>query len=71
MPLRADESFLSQLERYREAGVNIVSLNVGMADVPMREHVRVLSFMRRWITQSWIGYQQTAWSAGYLSAQTR
>jgi membrane dipeptidase len=49
MPLRADASFLPQLSRYRDAGFDVVSLNVGMADVPLLEHVRVLSFMRRWI----------------------
>jgi membrane dipeptidase len=49
MPLRADAGFLPQLERYREAGVNVVSLNVGFADISWEEHLRVLSFMRRWI----------------------
>lgn len=49
MPLRADVSFLPQLERYRTAGVNIVSLNVGFADISWSEHVRILSFMRQWI----------------------
>jgi len=29
--------------------VNVVSLNIGMADQSMVEHLRVLSFMRRWI----------------------
>jgi membrane dipeptidase len=51
MPLRADESFLPQLERYRSAGVNVVSLNVGFADISWVEHIRVLSFMRRWISR--------------------
>lgn len=51
MPLRADASFLPQLERYRNAGVNIVSLNIGMADIPLLEHLRVVSFIRRWIAQ--------------------
>jgi membrane dipeptidase len=49
LPLRADASFLSQLERYREAGVNVVSLNVGFADMSWAEHLRILSFMRQWI----------------------
>ena len=51
MPLRAEENFLPQLERYRHAGVNVVSLNVGMAQIPLIEHLRVLSFMRRWIAR--------------------
>lgn len=49
MPLRADASYLPQLERYRRAGVNVVSLNVGMADFSLADHLRVLSFMRWWI----------------------
>jgi membrane dipeptidase len=51
MPLRADDSFLPQLERYRNAGVNVVSINVGCADTPLIEHIRVLSFMRDWIAR--------------------
>ena len=57
MPLRADASFLPQLERYRNAGVNVVSINVGFADTPLIEHVRVLSFMRRWIARRPETYQ--------------
>jgi membrane dipeptidase len=51
MPLRADDGFLCQLERYRHAGFHIVSLNIGMAEGSLLEHLRVLSFMRRWIAQ--------------------
>lgn len=57
MPLRADASFLPQLERYRNAGVNVVSLNVGFADMPWAEHLRVLSFMRQWIAKHPESYQ--------------
>jgi membrane dipeptidase len=49
MPLRTDESCLPQLERYRRAGVTVVSLNIGFAKIPWTEHLEVLSFMRRWI----------------------
>ena len=49
MPIRADDSFLPQLERYRRAGFTVVSINVGFAATPLIEHIRVLSFMRRWI----------------------
>jgi membrane dipeptidase len=49
LPLRADGRFLPQLERYRDAGVNVVSLNVGFAGMSWAEHVRILSFMRQWI----------------------
>ena len=50
MPLRADARFLPQLERYRKAGVNVVSLNIGFAEMSWVEHVQVLSFMRQWIS---------------------
>jgi membrane dipeptidase len=60
MPLRADASFLPQLARYRAAGVDVVSLNVGMADLPLLEHLRVLSFMRQWVTQHPDAYQLVA-----------
>jgi membrane dipeptidase len=50
MPLRVgDETFLPQLERYRQAGVDVVSLNIGFAEMSWTEHLQVLSFMRRWI----------------------
>ena len=49
LPLRADDRFMSELERYRDVGVNVVSLNIGFADIPWTEHVRVLSFMRQWL----------------------
>lgn len=51
MPLRADASFLPELERYRSAGVNIVSLNVGYGEMDLTEHLSILSFMRSWISQ--------------------
>lgn len=51
MPLRADDRFLPQLERYRKAGVTVASLNVGFAKIPWTEHLRVLSFMRQWVAQ--------------------
>ncbi|MHB8814977.1 MAG: dipeptidase [Steroidobacteraceae bacterium] len=50
LPLRADPEFLPQLERYRRAGVNVVSINVGMAEMRWAEHIRVLSYIRRWIS---------------------
>jgi membrane dipeptidase len=49
LPLRADSSFLPQLERYRGAGVNVVSLNVGFANMSWAEHMTILCFMRQWI----------------------
>lgn len=49
LPLKADARFLPQLERYRKAGVSVVSLNIGYANMSWAEHVRILSFMRQWI----------------------
>jgi membrane dipeptidase len=49
MPLRADDRFLPQLDRFRRAGVDVVSLNIGFADVRWQDHIRVLSHIRRWI----------------------
>jgi membrane dipeptidase len=57
MPLRADARFLPQLERYRNAGVNVVSLNVGYADIPWAEHIKILSFMRQWVAQHSTAYR--------------
>ena len=50
MPLRTDAGFLSELERYRAIGVNVVSLNVGFAEMSLAEHIRILSFMRNWLS---------------------
>ena len=50
MPLRTDDTFLPQLERYRRAGVNVVSLNVGFADIDWQQQLQVLSYMRRWLS---------------------
>jgi len=49
MPLRADAGHLPQLERYRAAGVTVVSLNVGYGLRSWDEHLEVLTFMRGWI----------------------
>lgn len=51
MPLRASDSFLPQLERYRRAGVTVASINVGFAEIQWTQHMEVLSFMRRWIAR--------------------
>jgi len=55
LPLRVDDSFLPQLRRYRDAGVDVVSINAGYADIPWTDHLRMLSYMRAWIArQSWM-----------------
>jgi membrane dipeptidase len=52
MPLRPDDDrFLPQLERYRRAGANIVSLNVGFDAVPWENTVRMLAHFRHWVRQ--------------------
>jgi membrane dipeptidase len=51
MPMRADARFLPQLERYRKAGANVVSINVGFAEMSWAEHLHILSFMRQWVAQ--------------------
>jgi membrane dipeptidase len=57
MPIRPEAEFLPQLERYRNAGVNVVSLNVGFAEITWAESLRVLSFMRQWLAQRQETYQ--------------
>jgi membrane dipeptidase len=50
MPLRPDDdSFLPQLERVREAGVDALTLNVGCGGQGIEEHVRMLGALRHWI----------------------
>lgn len=51
LPLRTDERFLPQLERHLKSGASVVSVNVGFADLPWTEHLRVLSFMRQWFSR--------------------
>jgi membrane dipeptidase len=51
MPLRASGDFLPQLKRFRNNGVDVVSLNVGFADMSWADHIKTLSFMRQWIAQ--------------------
>lgn len=50
LPLRPDdEAFLPQLERSRNAGVNVISVNVGFGTQGIVEHVRMLAHFRRWL----------------------
>jgi membrane dipeptidase len=51
LPLRVDPDFLLQLDRFRNAGVSLVSINVGFADMSWAEHMEILSFMRQRIAQ--------------------
>jgi membrane dipeptidase len=51
MPLGDDNDFLPQLEQYRRAGVNVVSLNIGFADMSPERHFAVAQRMRHWIME--------------------
>jgi membrane dipeptidase len=52
MPLRPDdESFLPQLARYHNSGVDVVSLNVGFDAVPWENTSRMLAQFRHWLRQ--------------------
>jgi membrane dipeptidase len=52
LPLRpSDDRFLPQLERLRETGVTVVSLNVGFDVEPIEKHVRMLARFREWVRQ--------------------
>lgn len=49
MPLRADDSFLPQLERYRQSGYSVVSLNIGMDLNTLEEIFSTLAHFRHWV----------------------
>jgi membrane dipeptidase len=50
MPLRPlDQRFLPQLERCRQAGVTVVTLNVGFGEQTLADHVRMLAHFRHWL----------------------
>ena len=52
MPLRAnDHSFLPQLQQFRDAGVDIVSLNVGFDSVSWENTLPMLNSFRDWISK--------------------
>jgi Zn-dependent dipeptidase, microsomal dipeptidase homolog len=49
-PLRpGDVEYLPVLDRYRAAGVDVVSLNVGFGEQGIEDHIRMLSHLRGWI----------------------
>jgi membrane dipeptidase len=50
MPLRPeDERFIPELRRLREAGVDVVGLNIGFGSQGVEEHLRMLAHFRRWL----------------------
>jgi membrane dipeptidase len=44
-----DTSFLPQLQRYRAAGVDVVTINIGFGDQGVEQHLRTLASMRHWL----------------------
>ncbi len=52
MPLRPDDtSFLPQLQRYRDSGVDVVSLNVGFDALGAEVAPQMLATMRSWLAE--------------------
>lgn len=50
MPLRPDDdSFLPQLKRVRDSGIDALTLNVGCGGQGIEEHIRMLGTFRQWI----------------------
>jgi membrane dipeptidase len=50
MPLTPhDTSFLPQLQRHREAGADVVMVNVGFGDDGVEAHLRMLAALRAWL----------------------
>ena len=50
LPMRPDDhTFLPQLEQYRAAGVDVVSLNIGYGSLDLEHHLRMAAAFRRWI----------------------
>lgn len=50
MPLRPeDESFLPQLQRVKDSGCDVVSLNIGFDAMPWENAILTVSTMRRWL----------------------
>jgi len=49
MPLRADDSFLPQLERCRQSGVTVVTLNIGLDLTDFEQNLRVLAHFRDFV----------------------
>jgi membrane dipeptidase len=50
MPLKPhDTSFLPQLQRHRDAGADVVIVNVGYGDDGVEQHLRMLASMRGWL----------------------
>ena len=71
MPLRPDDhSFLPQLQQFRDAGVDIVSLNVGFDSVSWENTLPMLHSFRDWIAKHEDQYRLVASADDIESART-
>jgi len=51
LPIRLDDEFLPQLARHKQAGADVVSINVGFGDMPWQRHIEMLAHFRHWIAR--------------------
>lgn len=51
LPMRADDSFLPQLERHRAAGFSVVSVNIGFGAFTAEQHLELVNYFRAWLQQ--------------------
>lgn len=49
LPLRADDAFMGELERYRKSGYDVASINVSFDIMDFDNGFKVISFFRSWI----------------------
>lgn len=69
MPFRADDSYLPQLQRCTDAGVNMVSLNVMFDALPVEKGLHTLARFRRWLLDRPEAYLLVDTVADVLRAQ--
>lgn len=48
MPMRPDQSFLGAIERCRDSGIDVVTLNIGFGEMAWEEHIRIIAAQRNW-----------------------
>lgn len=51
MPTDGGTEFLSEIERYRHAAVDVVTLNIGFGTMSLIDHIRVISAQRQWFSE--------------------
>lgn len=51
LPLRESSEFMHELARFRQAGVDVVSVNVGFGTQTLDQHLRMLAYFRAWISE--------------------